>query len=80
MFFGVDDLPRVRRWVRLSTRELADRAGIAPAALSKIETGRKSLSSENRVRLSNALAARLKELRREGQVDCEQHGLQGAAA
>ena len=68
MFYGVDDLPRVRRWLRLSTQELATRAGIKPGVLSKIESGRRVLSSDNRRRLSQALAARRAKLTREGKA------------
>lgn len=80
MFFGTDDLRRVRQWLGLNTQQLAVRAGITPALLSKVETGRRSLNSETRRALSQALAARRKELSQGSEVNFERDAQATAAA
>jgi transcriptional regulator with XRE-family HTH domain len=80
MFMETDDLRRDRVWLRLTTAALAQRAGISAARLSKIETGRVRVSSDDRRRLSQALAARRKELSEGTEVRFERDAQATAAA
>jgi len=57
-----EGLKRVRRERNLTQRQLADLAGVTPAAISQAETGRRGLSLETLVPLCDALGTGLDDL------------------
>lgn len=57
-----EGLKRLRRERNLTQRQLADLAGVTPAAISQAESGRRGLSLERLVALSDALATGLDDL------------------